>query len=161
MGGRNSCAHPKLMTYSVSRLQSANHSSFRLSKMRMKRSVIEKDNGKKNEECEQQAYEYRVYEWRHSETSLQNQLLWRHRLEFEFVALWFKLCSEFNKVRHEMNEWCFRPRICMVRYTGQGTIWLIRWILLWIMPLVQDRSLDLLTSYGRPLNKARARVALW
>ena len=32
----------------------------------------------------------------------------------------------------------FRPQCCIIR--------LMRWILFWIMPVVQDRSLDLLTS---------------
>ena len=42
---------------------------------------------------------------------------------------------------NKWNEWCFRPRFCTVmlywaRQPGQ-----MRWILLWIMPLVQDWSL--------------------
>ena len=45
------------------------------------------------------------------------------------------------------NEWCFRPRFCTVRrQTTRRQPGLKRWILLWIMPLVQDRSLDLLAS---------------
>ena len=44
-----------------------------------------------------------------------------------------------------MNEWCFRPWFCTVRlYWARDNV--MKWILLWIIPLVQDRSLDLLTS---------------
>ena len=46
-----------------------------------------------------------------------------------------------------MNVWRFRPRLCTVKATlGRGQLALMRWILFWNMPLVQDRSLDLLTS---------------
>ena len=46
-----------------------------------------------------------------------------------------------------MNEWCFRPRFCICKaIMGWGQPGLMRWILLWIMPLVQDQSLNLLTS---------------
>ena len=46
-----------------------------------------------------------------------------------------------------MNEWCFRPRFCTVKtIPGRRQPGQMKWILLWIMPLVQDQSLDLLTS---------------
>ena len=49
--------------------------------------------------------------------------------------------------RTMMNEWCFRPWFCTFKaILGQGQPGLMRWILLWTMPPVQDRSLDLLTS---------------
>ena len=45
-----------------------------------------------------------------------------------------------------MNEWmitwCLRPKFCSVRYIGSG---LMRWIFVWIMPPVQDQSLNLST----------------
>ena len=45
------------------------------------------------------------------------------------------------------NDWCFRPRFCNCKaILGWGQPGLMRWILLWIMPLVQDWSLNLLTS---------------
>ena len=62
-----------------------------------------------------------------------------------------------NNVAYVMkqNEWCFRPRFCTVRlYWARGQPWLMRWILCWNMPLVQDRSLHLLTS-----NPARYQYA--
>ena len=41
-------------------------------------------------------------------------------------------------------KWCFRPRFCTASlYCRTGRM---RWILLWIMPVVQDRTLDLLIS---------------
>ena len=41
---------------------------------------------------------------------------------------------------------CFRPRFCTYKATlGRGQIGLLRWIFVWILPLVQDRSLDMLT----------------
>ena len=45
------------------------------------------------------------------------------------------------------NDWCFRPQLCTVRLYWAG--WQpgrMRWILLWIIPLAQGRSLDLLAS---------------
>ena len=47
---------------------------------------------------------------------------------------------------NKMNEWCFRPRFCTEAKLGQRQPGRMRWILLWIMPLVQDWSLDLLAS---------------
>ena len=46
-----------------------------------------------------------------------------------------------------LNEWCFRPRFWTVRlYWARDNLGgLLRWILFWIMPLVQDRLLDQLT----------------
>ena len=45
------------------------------------------------------------------------------------------------------NEWCFRQRFCTRKaILGRGQLGLMRWILSWIVPLVQDRTLDLLTS---------------
>ena len=46
------------------------------------------------------------------------------------------------------NDWCCRPRFCTVRlYWGRGQPGGMRWLFLWSMiPLVQDRLLDLLTS---------------
>ena len=45
------------------------------------------------------------------------------------------------------NEWRFRPQFCIHKaILGQGQHGLMRWILLWILPLVQDQSLGLLTS---------------
>ena len=45
------------------------------------------------------------------------------------------------------NDWCFRPRFCTYKaILGWGQPGLMGWILLWILPLVQDRSLDLLAS---------------
>ena len=38
-----------------------------------------------------------------------------------------------------MNEWCFRQRFCTVRLHWAEEPGRTRWILLWIMPLVQDR----------------------
>ena len=38
-----------------------------------------------------------------------------------------------------INDWCFRPRFCSVSRRQLGRM---RWILLWIMPLEQDRLLD-------------------
>ena len=45
-----------------------------------------------------------------------------------------------------VNEMYLRPWFCTCKVIlGRGQPGLIRWILLWIMPLVQDRSLNLLT----------------
>ena len=44
------------------------------------------------------------------------------------------------------NDWCFRPRICTKAILGRGQPGLIRWIMLWIIPLVQYLLVDLLTS---------------
>ena len=41
-----------------------------------------------------------------------------------------------------MNEWCFRPRFSTEGYTGPETTWANE--MNSVMPLVQDRSLDLL-----------------
>ena len=44
-------------------------------------------------------------------------------------------------------KWWFRPRFCTSKtILGRGQPGLMRWFLLWMMPLVQDRSLDLLAS---------------
>ena len=46
-----------------------------------------------------------------------------------------------------MNKCCFRLRICICKaILGRGQPRLIGWILLWIMPMVQNQSLDPLTS---------------
>ena len=65
----------------------------------------------------------------------------------------------FATFQENHNVWCFRPRFCTCN-TGPGQPGLMRLILLWIMPLVQDRSLDLLTNssslplyYGCPSKK--------
>ena len=52
------------------------------------------------------------------------------------------------KWRNErMNEWCFKPRLCTVKaILCRGQPGLMRWILVWIMLLVQGRSLDMLIS---------------
>ena len=43
--------------------------------------------------------------------------------------------------------WCLRPRFCRCTYIlGWTQTGPMRWILLWIMPQVQDRLIDLLTS---------------
>ena len=56
-------------------------------------------------------------------------------------------CLVIKNTPDQMNEWCFRPRFCTMKaILGWGQPGLMRWILLWIMPLVQDRLLDLLTS---------------
>ena len=45
------------------------------------------------------------------------------------------------------NEWCFRSRFCTcMDILGLGQPGLLRWILSWIMPLVQDWSLGVFTS---------------
>ena len=45
---------------------------------------------------------------------------------------------------YRMNEWCFRQRFCTcTTIQGRGQPGLMRWILLWIMTLVQARSLNL------------------
>ena len=45
------------------------------------------------------------------------------------------------------NDWCLRPGFCTCKaILGRGQPGLMVLILLWIVPLVQDRSLDLLTS---------------
>ena len=52
-----------------------------------------------------------------------------------------------SRSSNERNEWCFRPRFCSYKaILGRGQPGLMRRFLLWILPLVQDRSLDLLTS---------------
>ena len=38
------------------------------------------------------------------------------------------------------NKWCFRPWFCTVKLYWAGDIRWMRWILLWIMPLMQDQS---------------------
>ena len=48
-------------------------------------------------------------------------------------------------------EWCFKPRFCTCKtILGRGQLGLMRLILLWIMQLVQDGSLDQETSSRRP-----------
>ena len=57
------------------------------------------------------------------------------------------------------NEWCLAMILHSKAILGWGQTELMRWILLWIMPMAQDRSLELLTSspacyhcsYGCPL----------
>ena len=45
------------------------------------------------------------------------------------------------------NNWCFRPRYCTCKAVlDRGQPGLMGWILLWILSLMQDRSLGLLTS---------------
>ena len=57
------------------------------------------------------------------------------------VVSWFRIYIETR------NELCFRPRFCTCKaILRRGQPELMRWILLWIMLLVQDQSLDLLTS---------------
>ena len=52
-----------------------------------------------------------------------------------------------NTCNETQNEWiaCFRPQFCNVRLLGRGQPGLMRWILVWIMPQVQDWLLNLLT----------------
>ena len=45
-----------------------------------------------------------------------------------------------------MNEWCFRPQSCTKAIMGWRQPGLMRWILVWIMPKMQDSLLDLLTG---------------
>ena len=55
---------------------------------------------------------------------------------------WSGLFFIYNK-----NFWCFWPRFCTSKaILGRRQPGRIRWILLWIMLLAQDRSLDLLAS---------------
>ena len=57
------------------------------------------------------------------------------------------ISSTMLVVLYKWNKWCFKPRFSTHKaILGRGQPGLIRWILLWNMPLVQDRSLDLLTS---------------
>ena len=64
------------------------------------------------------------------------------------------------------NEWCFRLWFCTLKLCwAAGQSRLVRWILLWIMPLVQGRSLDLLTSskacYHCTMDAPRGRKEVW
>ena len=65
-------------------------------------------------------------------------------------------CETQNNTGIRLNEWCFKPRFCTCKaILGRGQPGVMRWILLWIMPLVQDRSLDLLTSSPARYNVLR------
>ena len=65
---------------------------------------------------------------------------------FRYVNASIGICLLVSAVSG-MNEWCFRPQFCTVKaILGRGQPVLMRWLLLWIMPLAQDRSIDLLVS---------------
>ena len=51
----------------------------------------------------------------------------------------------FKHISLKWNEWCFRPQLSKT-WLGLEQPGLMRWVLLWIMPQVQDWSIDLLTS---------------
>ena len=64
------------------------------------------------------------------------------------------------KISVSTNEWCFRPRFCTCKaILDHGQPGLMKWILLRIMPLVQDWSLDLLTSSPAPYHGALLSVS--
>ena len=66
--------------------------------------------------------------------------------------------SRNTTICKRVTEWCFRPQFCTVNaILGLGQPGRMRWILVWTIPLVQDRSLDLLTS--NPLRYHCATVA--
>ena len=52
----------------------------------------------------------------------------------------------YNRCTKPAHHWCFRPRFCTVRLYWDGTTCANEMNLLRILSLVQDRSLDLLTS---------------
>ena len=56
---------------------------------------------------------------------------------------YFELLKHMNPDLHiDINEYCFRPRFWTCKtILGREQPRLMRWILLWIMPLVQDRML--------------------
>ena len=43
------------------------------------------------------------------------------------------------------NEWCLSPQFCTKATLGRGQPGLMKWIVVWIMPQVQHKSLNLLT----------------
>ena len=58
-----------------------------------------------------------------------------------------KKSLEWCKTIHKMNDWCFRSWFSTVRaILGRRQPGRMRLILLWVMPLAQDRWLNLLTS---------------
>ena len=69
----------------------------------------------------------------------------------------------------QMNEWCLRLRFCTVKaIMGRRQTGRMRWMLLWTMPLAQDRSLDLLASSPvryhcktKPPLKGSLKYATW
>ena len=69
--------------------------------------------------------------------------------EQDNVTLLEAQVSETSKIYLKMkwNEWCFRPWFCICKaILCRVQPALMGWGLLWIIPLVHDRSLDLLTS---------------
>ena len=69
-----------------------------------------------------------------------------HMSEKNIQMLW-RAGIVVTTTRVSVLEWCFRPRFCTCKaILGRRHPGLMRWILLGIMPLVQDRSLDLLIS---------------
>ena len=60
-----------------------------------------------------------------------------------FILLYCSFPVIFCK---KWNDWCFRPRFCTVRLYCRRQPEQMRSILLWIMPLLHDRSIDLLAS---------------
>ena len=85
----------------------------------------------------------------------------------EMISTWnsFLGTAIYNITFCQWNAWCFRIRFWTVRlYWDRGQPGLImRWILWKIMPLVQDRSLDLLisTTSCYHLNAAPLLYVLW
>ena len=72
------------------------------------------------------------------------EYIYRHRCCVYLAVLTGYLKCPVNCVR-KCNEWRFRTRFCICKaILGRGQPGWMWWILFWIMPLVQDRSLDLL-----------------
>ena len=71
-----------------------------------------------------------------------------HPILFSWVKYVQTIClwkSRWNVSK--WNEWSFKPRFCTCNtILGKGQPGVLRWILLWIMSLMQHRALDLLSS---------------
>ena len=81
-------------------------------------------------------------------------------LSLSLILLFIYTYTNVHRGSIKYRNECFKPCFYRSVIMDRGQLWLMRWILVWAMPRVQDRSLDLLTCsptryhcpcYGYPL----------